>query len=159
MYQKTVHANQSLGQPGEFYDDSPRRVTSWPGDHIDGQTEVIGRVFTFDASGLPVPGGDGAFAGILVGPNSHARIGLAPSTALGRGAALGLADLGRVIVTTSGAASPNTAIMYDKATGLIAGTAAAELPAGKILLKSAKFFRFSSEANGLAVVEINLPAL
>ncbi|MDL2313384.1 hypothetical protein LJC36_00210 [Desulfovibrio sp. OttesenSCG-928-C14] len=152
--QKTVNKEQALGQPGQFYDASLRRVTAYKLDNVDSKKESIGRVFTFDADGQPQLGGTGKFAGILCHPQAYARLGLEPSLAVAQGSAGELADLGRLVVLSSATAKPADKVQYDTTTGEIAGAAPEEAAAGMALLPGAVFFMYSAEADGLAVIQL-----
>lgn len=155
-FQTEVHKEQALGQPGDFYDASIRRVTAYKLDTIDSTIPVIGKVFTFDASGEPVLGGTGRFAGILLHPKAYARLGLAPTLALPSESNAELADIGRIIVTTTAAAAPTNAVQYNTTTGDIAG-AAPDTPAdGMAVIPGATFFMFEAAAGGLAVVQLDM---
>lgn len=155
-FQTTVNPTQALGQPGEFYDASIRRVTAHKLDGIDSATLAIGKVFTFDASGKPVLGGTGKFAGILIHPKAYARLGLEPPLALPSECNAELADVGRIIVTTTAAAAPAKGVQYNTTTGDIAGAAPGTPAAGMATIPGATFFMFEAVANGLAVVQLNM---
>lgn len=154
-FQKTVNVKQALGQPGEWYDATPRRVTAYKLETIDSSIHSIGRVFTFDASGKPQRGGTGAFAGILVHPKAYARLGLEPTTMLPQGINAELADMGRLIVSSTAAAAIGDGVQYDTTTGAITGTAPANPGAGMAVIPGATFILFAAEANGLAVIQLN----
>ena len=151
-FQKSVNFSQAVGQPGDFYDATPRRVTAYKLTGIDADTPGIGRVFTLDASGNPQRGGTGPFAGILVNPMSLARQGLDPTQAVNQGTNGELADMGRIIVLTKGAAKPGQPVLYDTATGEIAGTG--EAGSGTAVIPAAAFAVMAAEAGGAAVVQL-----
>lgn len=155
-FQKEVRINQALGQPGEFYDATPRRVTACKLEGIDSTKAAIGRVFTLDASGKPQLGGEGTFAGILCHPKSYARLGLDAKTAIAQGSNGELADMGRLIVLSTAVAKPGDAVQYNIATGEIAGAASG---AGKAPVPGAIFALFDVEAGGLAVIQMNGAAI
>ena len=152
MFQKTVHTKQALGQPGDFHDDSPSRVTAYKLDCLDGKTPAIGRVFTLDGEGKPQLGGEGPLAGILCNPNTLARLGLDASQAVPKGATGELADMGRLIVLSGGAAKPGQPVLYKTASGEIAGTG--KEGSGLKALPGAKFAILEAEADGLAVIQL-----
>ena len=154
-FQTEVRADLALGRPGEFYDATIRRSTAYKFDTMDSAKPAIGKVFTFDGSGSPVLGGDGPFAGILIHPNAYARPGLDPTLALPSGSIAELADAGRLIVTTTAAATIGAKVQYDTATGDIAGAAPETPGAGMAGIPGATFILFDAEANGLAVVQLN----
>ena len=149
-FQKSVSFSQPLGIPGEFYDAAhPRRVTAWK---LDNAEQSVGRVFTFNGEGNPVQGGSGVFAGILVHPKEHARLGLDANIAVRQGVSGGLADKGRIIVKTTAAAVLNGPVYYAVATGEIAGSAPDD---GLTALPCARFIFVDAAADELAVVELN----
>lgn len=150
-FQNTVNIKQALGQPGDFYDAAPRRVTVYKLTGIDRTTPCVGRVFTLDASGEPQLGGVGAFAGLLVNPKSLANQGM-DGQAASQGINAELADMGRVIVTTSGPALPGQAVLYDTATGEIVGTGSPS--GGQAAIPGATFAVFAAYAGGVAVVQL-----
>lgn len=154
-FQKTVHTVQPLGQAGEFFDDTPRRATVYALGTLDGATGAVGKVFTFDGSGAPVLGGTGKFAGILAHPKGQARIGLDPSTALPSGKIAELADMGRVIVTTTRPAAASKGVQYDTATGDIAGSAPETPETGMAVIPGATFVLFDAQADAPAVVQLD----
>lgn len=154
--QKTVYDTQALGQAGDFYDASIRRVTAYKLDTINSTIPVIGKVFTFDNTGAPVLGGTGRFAGILLHPKAYARLGLDPTLALPSESNVELADIGRIIVTTTGAASPTSTVQYNTTTGDIVGAAPDTLEDGMAVIPGATFFMFEAAANGLAVVQLDM---
>lgn len=153
-FQNTISTRQSLGQPGDFYDATPRRVTAYKLTGIDRSTPCIGRVFTLDASGNPQLGGTGPFAGILVNPMSLARQGLDATQAVNEGTGGELADMGRIIVNTTAAAVPGDRVQYDAGSGEITGAGTATPPAGMANIPGAAFAIFAATANGLAVVQL-----
>ena len=154
-FQKEVHTTQALGQPGEFYDATARRATAYRFDALDGAKPAIGKVFTFDASGRPVLGGTGPFAGIMIHPKARARLGLDPILTLPSGSNAELADSGRVIVSTTAVATPGSGVQYDTATGDIAGNAPSSPAAGKAAIPGATFILYGAAAGDLAVVQLN----
>lgn len=151
-FQKTVPSSLAVGQPGDFYDATARRVTSYLLTGIDADKPSIGRVFTLGSSGTPQLGGTGAFAGILVNPMSLARQGLDGTQAIKQGTNAELADMGRIIVRTKGAAKPGQSVLYDTATGDILGTG--EAADGKAVIPGAVFAIFAAEAGGVAIVQM-----
>lgn len=153
-FQTTVYKEQALGQPGDFYDATVRRVTAWKLETIDSSMDSIGRVFTFNAEGIPQLGGTGTFAGVFMHPRSLARLGLAPSLAQPQGVNGELADMGRVIVKTTGAAAVMDTVRYNTGTGEIAGGGDAVPGQNLAVLPGAFFILFPAEADGLAVVQL-----
>ena len=158
MFQQTVNTSQALGVPGEFYDDSIKRVRTYVLDVALSGKPAIGRVFTRSASGGLALGGNGAFLGVLCSPKTHARPGLDATLTVQDGAVVELADIGPLIVTTSAAALPGDAVQYDVATGEIAGAPANPVAAGMKIIPGAKFILFEADAGGLAVVQLNFAA-
>lgn len=154
-FQKTVHTVQALGQAGEFYDDTPRRTTAYAVGNPGDAKAAVGKVFTFDDSGNPVPGGAGKFAGILAHPKGQARTGLDPSSALPSGRVAELADMGRVIVTTTRAAAAAKGVQYDVLTGDIAGSAPENPENGMAVIPGATFVLFDAPADAPAVVQLD----
>lgn len=153
-FQTTVYKKQALGQPGDFYDATVRRVTAYKLETIDSSMDSIGRVFTFDADGKPQIGGTGKFAGVLIHPRSLARLGLAPSLAQPQGVNAELADMGRVIVKTTGAAAVKDAVRYSMVTGEIAGGGGAVPGQNLAVIPGAFFILFPAVADGLAVIQL-----
>lgn len=152
MFQTIVQTKQALGQPGDFYDDSPSRVTAYKLDCLDGDTQAIGLVFTLDASGTPQLGGEGPLAGILCNPKALARQGLDASQAPRQGSIGELADKGRLIVLSGGAAKPGQTVLYKTSSGEIAGTGSES--SGLKTLPGAQFAIMDAEADALAVIQL-----
>jgi hypothetical protein len=151
-FQKQVNEGQTLGFPGQFYDASVRRVTSYPNPGIETDAEAVGMVFTLDDTGVLHLGGDGKFAGILCHASSLGRPGLDASMAALAGETLELADMGRIIVTSQTAANPGDEVYYSCDTGAVAGTAADD---GLILIPGARFALFGVTAGGPAVIQLD----
>lgn len=156
-FQTTINKEQALGQPGDFYDATVRRVTAYKLETIDSSRESVGRVFTFDVSGKPQFGGTGRFAGILIHPRSLARLGLEPTLNLPQGTNAELADIGRVIVTTTAAANIGDSVLYNTNTGEIMGSGASATGPNTAVIPGANFILFTAEADGLAVIQLGGP--
>lgn len=153
-FQTTVRDRQAFGVPGEFYDTSPRRATSYV---LDGEG-VIARAFTLAAEeGKVGMGGTGPFAGILMSPKSYVRpgTGYSGTLAVADGTQVEIADKGRIIVTLATAAKPGDAVVYDTATGELSSVSDPATPGnGKLAVPGAKVALFTVEAGGLAVMEM-----
>lgn len=169
-FQTEVRTFQPFGKPGEFYDNSPRRVDPYvvKGVTASGTSTgaIFGRVYTIASDtptgdnppGTPkaVMGGTGVFAGLLVNPDEHANPqNLTPSNALGDGTVGGLCKMGRVIVEVATAVTIGQSAIYTTATGAISSTSTPSEPGdGNVLIPNAKFFYVPSSANNLAVLEL-----
>lgn len=153
-FQKEVRMQQAFGIPGEFYDTSPHRATSY----VLESEAVIGRACTLSATeGAMKMGGDGAFAGILISPKQHGRPGsdFAPTMTLPSGTQAQAADKGRLIVILKNAAKPGEAIVYETATGELSAVADAANPgSGKKAVPGARVALFEVTAGGPAVIEM-----
>lgn len=153
-FQTTVRASQAFGVPGEFYDTSPRRATSYV---LDGEG-VIARAFTLTAEeGKVRMGGLGPFAGILMSPKSYVRPGTESSgtLAVAGGTQVETADKGRIIVTLSTAAKPGDTVVYDTTTGELSSVSDGASPgSGKLAVPGAKVALFTVAAGGVAVIEM-----
>ena len=156
--QNTVNVMQTPGIPGDFYDDSPRRVR--PAIITSGAT--IGNAVTFvNAATDPaqvVGGGSGTFGGIVVNGKELVRVGgLSASLAVSAGAVAPVATMGHVWVTVDTDTTVGYVAAFDSATGAIGGyaTSAAATSGGKIVIDGAKFVEVNATSGGLAVLELN----
>lgn len=156
MFQQTVPRTQALGVPGDFYDATTQRVTAWQIHDMTEGTQAIGRVFTFDV-GVPVLGGTGRFAGILVHSRALPRLGgLDANLSVRSESHIELADQGRVIVQTAQAAPVGAGVLYDTATGAIIGPVPdAGAGSGQAVLPGAHFAILPAEAGGLGVIQLD----
>lgn len=184
MVQKSVYTAQALGVPGEFYDDSPRRVApyilrsaageiaaagsiAFAGNPADGDTleggalstvlPTVACVFTAgDEDNEAVIGGEGAFRGVLVGPKQYANyMNLEATMSLPDGSIGQLATMGHILVKVGNAVSPDDAAVYNNVTGEISGIeSSGSVPAGSTKIPNAKFILRSAAAGETAILEI-----
>lgn len=152
--QKEVRTTQAFGVPGEFYDTTPRRVTSYA---LEGKA-IIARACTLGGSeGRIKMGGEGTFAGILMSPKQHVRPGteFVATLELPAETQVEAASGGRVIVTLASAAEPGNAVVYDTTTGELSAVADPANPgAGKKTISGAQVALFTVESGGMAVIEM-----
>lgn len=160
MVQKTVYTKQALGMAGEFYDDSPRRVSPYIVSGIaNGASAAIGKVFTVDttANHKAVLGGAGTFAGIAVNPKNYTIDGLVPSLDLADGTPAQLCRMGVLFVTSTTAVTPGQTALYDTTTGAIQSTSetdSTKYPAGTAAIPNSEFKFFSAAIGEVAVLQI-----
>lgn len=159
MVQTTVYKRQALGMPGEFYDDSPRRVSPYIVSGVtDGAAAAIGLAFT-EVSGkdqTAVLGGAGKFAGIAVNPKNFPVLGgLVPSLTIADGTPAQLCRMGLVFVLSATPVTPGQVAVYNTATGVISSAeAGAEVPAGSAAIPNSEFKFFSAAVGEVAVLQI-----
>lgn len=161
MVQTTVYKKQALGMPGEFYDDSPRRVSPYIVSGVtDGAAAAIGLVFT-EVSGknqTAVLGGTGKFAGIAVNPKNYPVLGgLVPSLTLADGTPAQLCRMGLVFVMSATAVTPGQTALYNTSTGAIQSTSETDptkFPAGTAAIPNSEFKFFSAAVGEVAVLQI-----
>lgn len=173
MVQKSVYTAQALGVPGEFYDDSPRRVAPYilrsaageiaaAGSTLEGGAlstvlPTVACVFTAgDEDNEAVIGGEGAFRGVLVGPKQYANyMNLEATMSLPDGSIGQLATMGHILVKVGNAVSPDDAAVYNNVTGEISGIeSSGSAPAGSTKIPNAKFILRSAAAGETAILEI-----
>lgn len=157
MVQTKVNIAQAIGVPGEFYDDSPRRVAPYilrkNGDNIP----AVALVFTAGtADNEAVLGGTGAFRGICVGPKQYANyMNLEPTMTLPDGTIGQLATMGHILVTVANAVTPDNVAIYNTTTGAISGMAAGRtVPEGSAAIPNSKFIFRSAAAGETAILEL-----
>lgn len=160
MVQKNVYTKQALGMEGEFYDDSPRRVSPYIVKGTDaGVSAAIGKVFTVvdNANQKAVLGGAGKFAGIAVNPKNYPVLGgLNPSLDLADGTPAQLCRMGVLFVKSTTAVTPGQIAAYNNTTGEISSVAAGgNAPAGSTLIPNSEFKFFSAAVGEVAVLQIN----
>lgn len=180
MVQKSVYTAQALGVPGEFYDDSPRRVAPYILRSAAGEIAATGSVMSVSGSTLEggalstvlptvacvftagaedneaVIGGEGAFRGVLVGPKQYANyMNLEATMSLPDGSIGQLATMGHILVKVGNAVSPDDAAVYNNVTGEISGIeSSGSAPAGSTKIPNAKFILRSAAAGETAILEI-----
>lgn len=162
MVQKTVNIAQAIGVPGEFYDDSPRRVAPYvlrsaEGGALSSVLPTVARVFTAgSADNEAIIGGEGAFRGILVGPKQYANyLNFTATMTLPDGTIGQLATMGHVLVAVANAVSPDDAAVYNNVTGEISGIeASGSAPEGSTKIPNSKFILRSAAAGETAVLEL-----
>lgn len=180
MVQKSVYTAQALGVPGEFYDDSPRRVAPYILRSNAGKIAATGSVMSVSGSTLEggalstvlptvacvftagaedneaVIGGTGAFRGVLVGPKQYANyMNLEATMSLPDGSIGQLATMGHILVKVGNAVSPDDAAVYNNVTGEISGIeSSGSAPAGSTKIPNAKFILRSAAAGETAILEI-----
>lgn len=161
MVQTIVNKKQALGMEGEFYDNSPRRVSPYiVTGTAAGEAAAIGRVYTEVAgkNQAAVLGGTGNFAGIAVEPKNYPVTGgLTPSLELADGTAAQLCRMGLIFVKSTTAVTPGQFALYDTATGEIQSTSetdSTKYPTGTALIPGAVFKFFSAAVGEVAVLQI-----
>lgn len=160
MVQKSVYTKQALGMEGEFYDDSPRRVSPYIVTGVaNGDSAAIGRVFTVTAAAnqKAVLGGAGKFAGIAVNPKNYTVDGLTASLDLADGTPAQLCRSGVLFVKSTTAVTPGQTALYATATGLIQSTSETDptkYPAGTAAIPNSEFKFFSAAVGEVAVLQI-----
>lgn len=157
MVQKVVNTQFAIGVPGEFYDNSPRRVHGYVLQANGAVAPAICKAFTTgsDEKSAKV-GGNGLFLGILVNPKDHAlKGGITPSYTLPAGAQGSLATMGHIVVTCTTAVNEGDAAFYNIADGTLAAAAKGSSVAGHIEIQGSQFVFFGAAANGLAVLELD----
>lgn len=121
--QTTVNKQLAAGMEGEFYDNSPRRVTTYVGRATDDANVKIGIAFTStDTEGQAQAGGDGVFLGIAVSPKEYATYSNFNATLeLPDGIAVQLCTFGHIYVRVAGDVEIGNAAYYNTETGVIIG--------------------------------------
>lgn len=157
--QKTVNVQQAFGVPGDFYDDTPRRVHAYELVNNSSTAPAVGLAYTATSTaGQAQPGGSGTFLGICVNPKEQALLGgLTPSLTLPSGAIGSLCSFGHVIVQVAAQVDTSYLPIYNTTTGVISGVTSGSSSAGSgnAFIPNAKFVYVSADANGLAVLELN----
>lgn len=157
MVQKKVNIAQAIGVPGDFYDDSPRRVAPYILRASGDVLPTVAKVFTAGTEdNEAVVGGSGAFRGILVNSKQYANyMNLAATMTLPDGSLGQPASMGHVLVTVANAVSPDDVAVYDTATGVISGMAAGgTVSESSASIPNAKFILRSASAGETAILEL-----
>lgn len=157
-FQKTVNKELALGVPGNFYDVSPRRVSTFVSKANDTVLPAFGLACTVDGAAAKV-GGTGKFLGIFVDTHSVPLYGgLTPSVSVPAGTMLPVASFGRVLVKVGAAVTHDSSLpVYNTTTGEISGVAAGSSSAGAgyAFIPGAKFVFVDAAANGTAILQLN----
>ena len=163
-FQSTVRDDQPAGIVGEFYQDGPRRVQSYIIDSAGATPNTIGKAFTeedgVDGKAAAGSAGGGAFAGILVGPKTHATSGttsgaLAPTLDIPDDSQGECVRMGTIFVnlTIVGTGKVGEGIFYVNATGALgSGTAGA----GQTQIANAKISHrnITAATPGMAIITL-----
>lgn len=155
MFQKTVNTFSAPGIPGDFYDNSPRRVQP----AIASEGVIIGKpVFYENAASNPllVAGGTGAiagvgqsgFAGIVVnGKELVRKDGLTAGLDVADGTVVSVCSMGRVWIKVTGAVAVGDTIYINSQNEYTGTSASGNVTIGKAVI-------VNSAADGMAVVEL-----
>lgn len=159
MVQTAVNQYQTLGVPGEFADDSPKRVTPYAVLANSSAQPTCGYAFTQGtADNEAKVGGTGVFLGILVEPKQYANFAnLQASLAVNPGTAGEIASMGHIFVKSATEFKPNYVAAFATATGAISAYAdASSIPgSGYTQIPNAKFIEVSGAANTVGILELN----
>lgn len=109
-----------------------------------------------DGDGYAQLGGDGFFAGILVNPKMYVNyLDLSPSLTLPDASQGGLCTFGHVNVRSLSAYKIGDIAAYDKDTGRISAYVnESAVPANGVIIKNARFIKYSGDANSVGVLEL-----
>lgn len=160
MVQTAVNQFQTLGVPGEFADDSPRRVAPYAVLANSSAQPTVGYAFTQGSHDNEAKvGGTGTYLGILVEPKQYANYsaGLAASLEVKPGIAGEICSMGHVFVKSATSFAPNYVAAFATATGAISAYAnASSIPgSGYVQIPNAKFIEVSGGANTVGILELN----
>lgn len=158
MVQTAVNQYQTLGVPGEFADDSPKRVAPYAVLANDGAQPTCGYAFTQGTNdNEAIVGGTGTYLGILVEPKQYANYAnLQASLEVKPGTAGEIATMGHIFVLSATAFAPNYVAAFNNTTGAISAYAASgSVPSGSTLIPNAKFIQVSGNANTVGILELN----
>lgn len=161
MFQKAVNTFSAPGIPGDFYDNSPRRVD--PAVLVlgsDNAAPEIGKPFFHtDLANDPQKVATGAaaaagvFAGVLVNGKELIRAnGLTSGLTVPAGSVGSLCKMGRVWIKVANAVTVGMNIFYMTATGEYQGNSADTLTGGVLIGKAAVL---NAAAGEMAVLELN----
>lgn len=156
-FQSSVNVYQAPGVPGDFFDDSPRRVH---GVVVSGGA-VIGNAATYiNAASDPMQvkgGGSAGFAGVIVNGKELVRsAGLSASLALKDNTVAPVCQMGRVWVTVKNDVSVGYVAAFDSSTGDLYGYAdsATATSGGKVVIPNGTFEIVNATSGTLAVLEL-----
>lgn len=160
-FQSTVSLAQGFGVPGDFYDDSPRRVQPYVLNSVSAANNIFGNAFSITAEGVASCGNTASFpfAGILIGSKDAVSLGttgnaLAPTLTVPNGTQVQCCTEGSVIVTLPAAAAIGDLVVFDNTTGALSTiTPSTILPSGKSPAY-ASVDRFVVSGAGLAVITL-----
>lgn len=139
--QTTVNKELAIGMEGEFYDDSPRRVTTYKGKKTDSANMKIGVAFTsVTAEDEAQVGGAGRFLGIAVNPKEYARYNNFNATMeIPDGVAVQLCTFGHILVKVAGDTTAGQVAFYSTTDGTIKGGTAGATVSGFVEIKNSSF--------------------
>lgn len=154
-FQSSVNVYQTPGIAGDFFDDSPRRVTG-----MIASGGVVGKVATYVSENTDpmqvTAGGSGSFAGIFVNGKELLRnSGLSAGLAIRDNSIAPVCDFGHIWVQVANDVVVNNVAAYDSA-GAIYGYAdsATATSGGKLVIPNATFKFFNATSGTMAVVEL-----
>lgn len=156
MVQTAVNQYQVIGVPGEFADDSPKRVAPFTVLANSSAQPTCGYAFTQGSNDNEAKvGGTGAFLGILVEPKQYANFAnLSPSLEVKPGTAGEICSMGHVFVKSATDFAPGYVAAFANSTGAISAYAAAtSIPETSTQIPG-KFIEISGSANGVGILEI-----
>lgn len=161
-FQTTISLDQGFGVPGDFYDDSPRRVQPFVLDSADAAYNIFGRGFSkTTVEGVAAAGNTGTlpFAGILVNSKAAVTAGttagaLAPTLTLANNVVAELCTEGSVVVSLPASAALGDFVLYNNTTGALTTIA----PTAAITAGTSPAYafvdRFIPTTSGLAVITL-----
>lgn len=151
--QKTVNSKLAFGVPGDFYDDSPRRVAPYI---VSGG--AIGCVYTVNSTdpSQAILGGTGVFAGLAVNSKEYALVGLDASLEFVSGNVAQLCTMGHVVVKCEEGTTVEIgqAAFYNETTGTIKAATAGSSEAGYVEIKGSEFILVSAADGEYAVLQL-----
>lgn len=140
--QSTVNKQLAAGMEGEFYDNSPRRVTTYAGYGTQSADAKIGAAFTLDAlkEGKANVGGSGVFAGIAVNPKEYATYNNFNATlVIPSGVAVQLCTFGHIYVRVAADTTAGQVAFFSTTDGSIKGGTAGATVEGFVEIKNSSF--------------------
>lgn len=154
--QTKVNQQQAIGVPGEFYDDSPRRVHGYILLANGAVNPAIAKAFTEGTDeGTATVGGTGKFSGLLVNPKEHAlRGGLTPSFELPSGVQGSLATMGHINVLCTTTVARGQACFFNTTDGTLSAAASGATVAGSVEIPNSQFVFFDAAVGEPAVLEL-----
>jgi len=163
--QTTVNFFAGFGNPGDFYDDSPRRVEPFLLQSGDPTQNIFGRACTVVAGntgGIAIVGGTGVFAGFLCDSKSVITNGtvaggpLAATLTVPNNINVPLCNFGCIIVSLPAAAAIGDSVLYNTTTGALTTITPGGTPPGGTAFAHAVVDRFAITGASLAVIRISV---
>ena len=158
-FQQTVNVYQAAGVPGEFYDDSAKRVITYSVKSNGSAAPTYGYAFSRSAAADPATVGLAAAGAMFLGIGVNLKEGmayasLAATLSVPDGSNMGLCTFGRIFVVAGNAITEGMAAFFSNTTGAIFGFTAGSTQEGYTEIKNSKFIKADAAQGEIAILEL-----